>query len=64
MIFLSLLLLSNQLATSWYGPAVVDFDLKTSGNPFDFEENDVRVEPEIWRYDGDCSCLYAGWTSG
>ena len=44
MIFLSLLLLSNQLATSWYGPAVVDFDLKTSGNPFDFEENDVRVE--------------------
>ena len=44
MIFLSLLLLSNQLPTSWYGPAIVDFDLKTSGNPFDFEENDVRVE--------------------
>jgi len=44
MIFLSLMLLSDQLATSWYGPAVVDFDLKTSGNPFDFEENDVRVE--------------------
>lgn len=45
----------------WYGPALVRFDLAVAGNPFDPEENDVRViftqgerrEERLAAYDGD-----------
>lgn len=38
------MMLAGQTTTTWFGPATFDFDLKTTGNPFDFEKNDVRVE--------------------
>ena len=31
------------IATPWYGPVIVDFDFKTTGNPYDPAANDVRV---------------------
>jgi hypothetical protein len=38
------MVLAGQTTQNWFGPATVDFDLKTTGNPFDYELNDVKVE--------------------
>lgn len=42
----ALLLLTSFEPEIWYGPAVVSFDLKVEGSPFDALANDVRVEFE------------------
>ena len=37
------LILGTVIGPQWFGPVTVDRTLSTTGNPFDFAENDVRV---------------------
>ena len=36
--------LTSSFVTTWYGPAVAEFKIEFSGNPYDPAENDVRVK--------------------
>jgi len=43
MLIALLLMPQNPPKTTWYGGATTSFELKTTGNPFDSEQNDIRV---------------------